>query len=86
MGSEGENRPAGTAGTTPEPHATGRLKEERASRKDAKHQSSCRQSVRPGQLSAGTGQNMVSWETGLLGQSKPKFENRIIEEVWQQEE
>lgn len=55
----------------PEPHGTGRLKEERASRKDAKHQSSCRQADRPGQLSARTGQNMVSWGTGMLGQSKP---------------
>ena len=62
----------------PEPRGTGRLKEERAGRKDVKHRSSCRQLVRPGQLSTRTGQNMVSWGTGLLGQL---FENGIIEEV-----
>lgn len=42
LGSEVENRPAGTAGSMPEPRGTGRLKEERAGRKDAKHQSFCR--------------------------------------------
>ena len=34
MGSEVENRPVGIAGNMPEPHGTGRLKEERAGRKD----------------------------------------------------
>lgn len=73
LGSEVENRPAGTAGNMPEPRGTGRLKEERAGRKDEKNQSFCRQLVRPGQLSTRTGQNMVSWGTGLLGRSQIDF-------------
>lgn len=54
----------------PEPHGTGRLKEERAGRKDVKHRSSCRQLVRPGQLSTRTGQNMVSWGDRSAGAVK----------------